>query len=195
MLEFEDEEFVVIGIDVWDGGASQVDRFFRRLTGATFPLLLFGSGVGVDYGMTETSFVVVDHEGIVRFRNSTTFFPRRQITERVRSALNDMNTAPVEETEGVRPSRFTLEANYPNPFNAATTILYSLADAASASLQIYDMNGRQVRELSGGTIPVGTHVAKCDGRDEDGEDLASGVYLYRLQVGGQVEARKMMLLR
>ena len=194
MHEFEDEEFVVIGVDVWDGFPKQVDAYFRQLAGATYPLLLSGSGVGWGFGLGENSFMVVDHEGVIRYRGSS-FFNESQITEAVGKALNDMERAPLVETEDELPLRSVLAANYPNPFNEGTTILYSLADAGPVSLWIYDIDGRQVRELAGGTMPAGTHVVRWDGRDEVGRHLASGAYLYRLHAGGQIEARKMMLLR
>jgi len=54
--QFSDEEFAVIGVDVWDGNSRQVETFFRQPTRATFPLLLSGSKVGIGFGFGETSF-------------------------------------------------------------------------------------------------------------------------------------------
>ncbi len=60
---------VVLGIDVWDGSARQLELGFKEQTGSTYPMLLKGSQVGVLYGFGHTNFAVVDHQGILRFRS------------------------------------------------------------------------------------------------------------------------------
>jgi hypothetical protein len=100
----------------------------------------------------------------------------------------------VEET-GVVPQHFALYPNYPNPFNPSTTIRFSLAQAGEAELGIYDLLGQRVAVLVRGLQEAGTQVLQWDGRDGQGRELASGVYLCRLQAGAQVETRKLLLLR
>lgn len=99
--------------------------------------------------------------------------------------------APREQS----PERFTLAQNYPNPFNPSTNIAFVLPERAAMSLQIYDLNGRLVRTLAEGTRAAGRHVEKWDGKNSIGENVASGVYWYRLHGRGQVQQRKMILTR
>ena len=96
---------------------------------------------------------------------------------------------------GAVPAQYRLGDSYPNPFNPAVVIPLDLAtDAAGVSLTVYDVLGRRVRQLWQGALPAGTHRFTWDGRDEVARDVAAGVYLYRVEVDGRVESKKMMKL-
>ncbi len=96
------------------------------------------------------------------------------------------------------PERFELLQNYPNPFNPSTVISYSVASAGEVRLVLYDLLGREVRVLVQERKSAGTYSLRFDATG-----LASGVYLYRLQVrplgegrtGGTVLTRRMIVLR
>ena len=85
--------------------------------------------------------------------------------------------------------------NYPNPFNSGTAIAFDLPYGETVDLAVYTISGQKVATLVHGTRAAGYHQVFWDGRDEAGAALASGVYLYRLQVGDRLETRKMLLLR
>lgn len=100
------------------------------------------------------------------------------------------------EPEGNRPLHFGLNGNYPNPFNAATTIRYSLAAEVEVTLEIYNVLGQKVRSLiSCEQQTAGAYEVTWDGRDEQGRDVASGAYLSRLAAGEYIETRKLMMLK
>ena len=104
-------------------------------------------------------------------------------------------TAVTEEQVGL-PGRFALEQNYPNPFNSGTVIRYALPIGGDVELTIFNLTGQRVAKLVEGVREAGTYTLHWDGRDDDGRQLASGVYLYRLRAGKQrVETRKLLLLR
>jgi hypothetical protein len=90
-----------------------------------------------------------------------------------------------------------LPANYPNPFNANTTISYSLPIASRVRLEVYDLMGQLVRVLAEGWQEMGDHRVSWDGRDGQGQSVSSGVYLYRLgdDSGKAKQVRRMLLLR
>ena len=93
------------------------------------------------------------------------------------------------------PRAFALGANYPNPFNPATTIpLVVSAEAEDVDLTIYNVLGQPVRQVWNGPLAAGEHRLTWDGRDAGGQPVAAGVYLYRLQVGDQTRIRKMVKL-
>lgn len=99
-------------------------------------------------------------------------------------------------TPGTPAPAFGLLANRPNPFNPRTEIRFELAKAASPGLAIYDLRGSLVRVLLADTpLEAGVHAVAWDGRDDSGRDVASGLYLSRLEADGQRVERKMMLLR
>ncbi len=96
----------------------------------------------------------------------------------------------VKEVGGEKPIGFSLGQNYPNPFNPTTTIVFSVAKYGPASLRVYDLLGREVATLVNEELPAGTHQ-----RMLSAEDLSTGLYIYRLAVGGKTEVRKMMVLK
>jgi hypothetical protein len=92
------------------------------------------------------------------------------------------------------PGSFRLEQNVPNPFNATTTIRYTLAQAQPVELWLFNLAGQRVRRLAGGRQAAGEHQVTWDGRDEAGRPVATGIYFYRLE-GTPTATRKLLLLR
>jgi flagellar hook assembly protein FlgD len=90
----------------------------------------------------------------------------------------------------------TLAPCQPNPFNPSTTISYGLPGPSAVNLEVFDVAGRLVRRLKNGTVEsAGFHQVTWQGRDDRGNELGSGVYLYRLTVGKVVKTRAMTLVR
>lgn len=83
-----------------------------------------------------------------------------------------------------------LDQNYPNPFNPTTTIGYTLPEAGPVLLEVYDLTGRRLATLVDGTMPAGTHTVAFEA-----DGLASGLYFYKLQAGGTIQTRRMVLVR
>ena len=95
-----------------------------------------------------------------------------------------------------RPEVFALANNYPNPFNPATTIKYALPQAADVELTVYNVVGQPVRTLVAEHQSAGRYVVEWDATNDNGHSLASGMYFYRLAVGGEfLEVKKMLLLK
>jgi len=109
----------------------------------------------------------------------------------------DPNTAVTESFDAALPPSFTLDQNYPNPFNSDTVIRFALPTDTDVELTVYNLTGQQVATLVQGEREAGAYTVYWDGRDNDGRELASGVYLYRLRTGDgqQMETRKLLLLR
>lgn len=107
----------------------------------------------------------------------------------------DTPTAADPEDVGSIPNTFTLQQNQPNPFNATTTIAFSLEQTGYVSLVIYDLLGRKVRTIVDEDLSSGSHTATWDGTDDSGAGVTTGVYFYRLTAGNQVSSRKMVLLK
>lgn len=101
----------------------------------------------------------------------------------------------VDDPEELLPLVFSLAQNYPNPFNATTRIVFSLPRKADATLMIYNTLGQRVKTLAGDAYSAGEHEAVWNGTDDDGAEVASGVYFYRLVWENQCLVRKMVLLK
>jgi len=87
-------------------------------------------------------------------------------------------------------NNFKLSQNYPNPFNPSTVINYKLSHRSSVTLKIYDAIGNEVTTLVNGVKPAGNYNVKFDA-----SNLASGLYIYRIQAGDFTQQKKMMLLK
>ena len=106
----------------------------------------------------------------------------KQIGEPIVGVLND--------NESTLPSKFILHQNYPNPFNPVTTIKYSIPQSEFVNLRIYDMLGREIETLVNEEKPAGEYYVNFDGTN-----FSSGVYLYKLQTGTYIQAKKLLLLK
>jgi photosystem II stability/assembly factor-like uncharacterized protein len=104
--------------------------------------------------------------------------------------LEPTETKVAELNQEFAPNEYVLSQNYPNPFNPLTTISFSLPEAQFVTLAIYDMNGRLVKKLTDNAVPAGHHSFVFDGNE-----MPSGLYLYRLEAGAFAESRKMMLVK
>jgi len=113
-------------------------------------------------------------------------------------------TTAVREKEiaNAIPSSFELAQNHPNPFSAngtfgnpSTTIKYDLPQQVEVKLEIFDLTGRHVRTLAHQSQPAGRYAITWDGRNEQGEVIASGVYLYQLRAGTFTLTRRMALVQ
>ena len=102
----------------------------------------------------------------------------------------------LKELTVITPDDYKLEQNYPNPFNPSTTIRFTLPISKTISLRIYNSLGQEVRTLiNNESLPAGTHSVVWDGRDNNGNPVASGIYIYKLQFGNFSKSRKMMLVK
>ncbi len=88
------------------------------------------------------------------------------------------------------PLRFSLDQNYPNPFNPATTIRYTLAKNSKVKIAVYDLLGKEIATLVNTNLNAGEYTVQWNT-----ENMASGIYIYKLITKDFVQARKMMLLK
>lgn len=101
----------------------------------------------------------------------------------------------VASDKGEVPITFSLEENYPNPFNSQTVIAYAIPEQQRVTLKIYNILGQKVRTLVDGPKTKGYYTAVWDSRNDAGDPVSSGIYLYRLTAGDQERIRHMSLLR
>jgi len=97
--------------------------------------------------------------------------------------------------DGARPDHCTLLQNYPNPFNPSTQIQYGLSQSSRVRLTIYNTLGAEIVRLVDETQQPGYHSVEWDGRTASGVPVASGVYIYKLEAGAFVGARKMLIVK
>jgi len=99
------------------------------------------------------------------------------------------------DNSAVLPAAYSLGAAYPNPFNPVTHLEYALPESGLVRLTVYNVNGQLVKELVSAPLAAGRHVARWDATNQAGLAVASGVYVYQLEVNGFSAAHKMVLLK
>jgi hypothetical protein len=125
----------------------------------------------------------------------TSFYYRLSIATKNSSVIESYPIMLLDAVTSVKlpdavPLRFELYNNYPNPFNPATTIDYSIPKTSLVTIKVFDILGREVKTLVNEEKTSGNYSIKFN---ESG--LASGVYFYRLQSGDFVSTKKMLLLK
>ena len=103
-------------------------------------------------------------------------------------AVDTLNTAVITHNE--IPIQYSLQQNYPNPFNPTTTIKYSLPKAGNVRLTVYNAIGSKVTTIVNEYKPAGNYSVQFNG-----SNLASGIYLYRLESGNYSTAKKFILMK
>ncbi|MCM2271461.1 MAG: T9SS type A sorting domain-containing protein [candidate division Zixibacteria bacterium] len=92
------------------------------------------------------------------------------------------------------PNRNSFDQNYPNPFNPSTTFCFGLPTPQLVRLELYNILGQRIGTLANGAYEAGYHQIDWDGQ-LDGQPVASGVYLVRLDAGPFHATRKMMVVK
>jgi len=159
-------------------------------TGAYAVGALAGAGVDVDDS---------DHDfdgtnGRLVFQVGNNCIPRNQYVA-VQSNWVNTGTAGVNSDESLIPKEFALYDNFPNPFNPTTQIAVDLPEAATTEITVWNIMGQRVATLYKGDLNAGHHTLNFDGRDSNGKQLTSGMYLYRVAAGKYNATKKMTLMK
>lgn len=178
---------VVLGINYNDSHAAMQAYIIEY--SLNYPILMYGSGVYNDYGDGYVPYnVIINKYGIVSY-TTRGFNP----TE-IESHLNDLTTG-IDDGDGITPDEYRLLGNYPNPFNPETTIRFSVPRPGFVSLAIFNVRGEKIKTLMSDNIAPGIFSIAWNGTNDTGRNVASGVYIYRLQAGGSVLSKKLILIR
>ncbi len=102
---------------------------------------------------------------------------------------------PVSVEEETRPEPFRDLHAWPNPFNAAVTVEFSLDTAETVGVDVYDCLGRKVKRLAAGRMTAGAHTLVWDGTGDDGRGVSSGLYFVRVSAGRRAAVKKVTLVR
>jgi len=179
---------------MWGGTLTQTNSFLS-VTGITYPALMNAgaAGVGTDYAVSWDVFFVVDADGLITWRRSGWSATAARLA--IDAALEDLTTGvdDVPDRDG-----FALHAAYPNPFNPATNIAYTITGEGDApvDLRITDVRGRTIRTLYSGLQAAGAdYRMRWDGLDNDGRPANSGTYLTNLRVRDETQSRFITLVK
>lgn len=179
----DNQDFVAIAIDAWNGSTTQVDAF-KSQTGLNVNYLLSGSSIASNYGTSNDRLSVIDKKGVLVHKGTT-------------AASNDINktkdaiTAALQEVVTNVPElieNLTVFKNYPNPFSDQTTIQFEVGNSSLVNLNVYDISGKKVREITNKEYSPGSYqISFSKG------SLGKGLYFLRLRNDNFVTARKIII--
>lgn len=101
----------------------------------------------------------------------------------------------IQQLESELPSSFAIYQNYPNPFNPTTHIAFDIAQSGHIKIKVYNILGQEVKTLVSRYYETGRYNIEWDGRDDRGQTLSSGVYIYRFEAGKISKVKKMLLVK
>lgn len=186
-------EFIISNTNSVPGAALHIDDLSIKQYAQPYPWLQVdrssgsvGVGRNQDLVLTFDTFNVT--EGTYRANLMITTNEDSLDPYMIPIELNVSNIVSNEEDDEV--AVFELDQNYPNPFNPSTNIRFNLQQASDVQLDVYNVMGQKVATLVDGRRQAGAHVVSFNAAN-----MASGMYIYRLQAAGQTLSRRMLLLK
>lgn len=173
---------------------SGVDLFSRVKSPGHIKVVMFSSQLN-KISSANQPLDIVDLE-ITNLNNETTTitFDNVMLANRIGQEL-DYPDSFVYEVSSQTPNEFGLSSAYPNPFNPSTNIDYSLNLDSDVSMFIYDMQGRLVKTLVSEYKVADQYTVSWNGKNDNGEQVSSGMYLVRLEANGNVAQQAITLLK
>ena len=148
--------------------------------------------LGIDLNDSDHDFDGTNGRLVFQVANSC--IPRDQHLS-VASYWVNAATSEVDSDESLVPKQFALHNNYPNPFNPTTQIAVDLPEAAATEITVWNIIGQKVATLYSGDLNAGHHIVNFDVQDDNGQQLTSGMYLYRVTAGKYNATKKMTLMK
>jgi len=109
--------------------------------------------------------------------------------------IEEAMTPVYEYDPDLLPDGYELAQNYPNPFNLSTSIEYVIPRYSPVTIRIYNVLGRIVKEWIFDYQPAGAYLVSWDGTDNNGCEIASGLYFYKMTAGDYTDSKKMLLIK
>jgi hypothetical protein len=109
--------------------------------------------------------------------------------------LYDIVSSVNDRSENYIPNHTILFQNYPNPFNSQTVISYQIKSAAKVNLEIYNILGNKIQKLVDEYKSTGYYNVSWDGKDENGLQVPTGIYFYRLKTNNYTQTKKLLIIK
>jgi hypothetical protein len=147
-----------------------------------------------DGGVFKTVFMAAPFEGIPLVATASDPNNQKTVMKRILDWFIPPAATDVNPGTGAATA-IALAQNAPNPFSSTTSLSFALPKSGPVSLSVYDVSGRLVSTLVNRPMDAGNHQVVWDGRDSGGNMVANGVYMLRLQAGGETLTRDMVRMK
>ncbi|MBD3289234.1 T9SS type A sorting domain-containing protein [candidate division KSB1 bacterium] len=185
---------------MWNGSQAQVQNYVQGAgRNITYPVGMNGGGVGNEWGLDRSSYVVVDETGVVQYITpQATHYSQRlsQHKTEIIAKLNELVAAiGIESDDAELPINFELYQNSPNPFAVNTKIKFRVRSdkmPSSTKLVIYDILGREVKTLFSGVAGKGEYSFHWNSLNNGNNPVSAGMYIILLKSGEHTFTKKMI---
>lgn len=141
---------------------------------------------------TTANHVNFEYRGRVE-RDEQIALPASSVTTLVGTIEGDVIAVGIEDI--ATPKGFKLYQNYPNPFNPETVIQFQIPNAAETTITIYNVLGQKVQTLVNNTLAAGQHQIIWNGKNQYGQQVSTGVYIYQIKSGKHIDSKKCLLIK
>lgn len=162
------------------------DALFTPENGMTIPFEVFATDADVVDGGSEGRVQLGDNPALNPWGDGPKAWTFAWVGMPVFTDVNETNLSELT---------YSLENNYPNPFNPSTKIDFSIANAGHVKLIVYNTLGQEIATIVNNELPAGVHSAMWNGSNKLGKKVSSGIYFYRIKSGEFISTKKMMLLK
>ncbi len=186
-----DDDGSWVTVDLSSEGISIPDSIFFIFVGTAVDSQMPVVGIDVTSPLERWGFAVLGPDTI--FLREGSGAPYNAIDLMIRAMVS--GTHGIDSDDNRLPKEVALHDNYPNPFNPATAITFELPQEAKVELSVYNLLGERVTTLTDSRMRAGIHRVTWAGRDDNGRDLPSGVYFYRLNTEEKDITKRMVLIK
>jgi hypothetical protein len=189
-------QMLIVGekIEAYDPNGAICGEFVIRNSGVYGFMHVYGDDPltpNIDEGAKAGDVISFKYKGTLIGKTSTTSSNWTGDRSIVEFDINAVTSVDEEQ----QPLSFVLHQNYPNPFNPTTQIRYEMPKDAFITLKIFDLLGREVRTLVSTEQKAGFHLVIWDGKNNQGNDVSGGAYIYRFVAGEYTKTMKLLLLK
>jgi hypothetical protein len=135
-----------------------------------------------------------EYEILISMYHSIEVQPNIYNTRYVTKIYKQDSTTSVNDNE-IFPTSIMLYQNYPNPFNPSTNIKFRISETGNVSIKIFNVLGKEIKQLLQENLPFGEHNIQWDGKDDEGSTLPSGIYFIQMIAGSYQKTIKTILLK